>query len=765
MKYRLTGFLLLFACFAAFSQSNKQWLFFADSAFEAKDYASAAAYYLKALKKDTLYRKSLRDVTYPYQLRPYIPKYKPGKDSSLLAKSDSVKVLMPDSSIRAKTDTTGKTLAAKPKVDSVSAAKPPLPLPAPQAPKNDAVTDTSELVDAQYVIHQVAECYRLNHDYDNAELWYAKSLQYDWNAAAKYPFEKYWLGDAMMKNKKYQAAIKEFEGFMKNYKDTLSYPYQKARQNYFSCHLAMDTTNINKKIIVQELDTLFNAGTANFAASFYGSSVALTFTSARKGNTVLDTLKDDGAYTSDIYYTLKNLAGTAWSKPANMGTPFNSENNEGAVSLSPDKSGVYFTRWSTVNRNECDIFITKDFYGKWMTPIRLNQNVNMENYQSKDPCISPDGKILFFSSNRPGGMGKMDLWYCSIDEMGNAGEPVNMGPIVNTPDDEGSPYYNGRSLYFSSAGHPGFGGLDIYKTSSFAIDIFRSIVLDTTWTTPKNLGRPINSSRDDAYFMLDSTEMHGFFSSDRKKCESCGQSGYCYHLYSVENEPLNFSVHGKVYDKQTNEIIANSLITFKDIRSDEALFYVITNDSGAYASALTENVTLYLKAQKNKYFAAGGTVSTVGLTQSTDLVQDIYLRKIPTSDITIPGIEYDYNKATLRPESKKVLDDNLVTLLKENPNLYIEIGSHTDSRGKDEYNLKLSEARAKSVVDYLIEKGVATDHLLSRGYGETKLLVSDDEIAKMKSKDEQEVGHQKNRRTAFRVVKEDELKELQGKKQ
>jgi outer membrane protein OmpA-like peptidoglycan-associated protein len=216
---------------------------------------------------------------------------------------------------------------------------------------------------------------------------------------------------------------------------------------------------------------------------------------------------------------------------------------------------------------------------------------------------------------------------------------------------------------------------------------------------------------------------------------------------------LKFAIKGYVYNVETNEVISNALLTFKDVRGDNEPFYIITDSAGYYESELTLNQELYIKAQKNKFFGDATSISTVGLTDDSLFLHDFYLTPIPAGDITIPGIEYDYNKATLRPESMKILDD-LAAFLELNDNLSVEISSHTDARGSDTYNQDLSQRRAKSCVDYLISKGISPDRLVATGYGEAKPLIAEKEIAAMPTNEEKEAAHQKNRRTAFRPIKE-----------
>ena len=307
-------------------------------------------------------------------------------------------------------------------------------------------------------------------------------------------------------------------------------------------------------------------------------------------------------------------------------------------------------------------------------------------------------------------------------------------------------------MFFSSNNHVGIGGLDVFK-SSLNID-------DSVYATPKNLGSPINSSKDDAYFILDRVQTKGYFASDREDCPG----GNCYDIYEFQNEPILFDISGTVTDYDTYEPIQSALVTIKDVEGEDEPLYLITDEKGFYSTPLKENKQYFIKAQKKGYQASSASATTKGLTETTHIVQDFTLSIIPKEDVVIEGIEYDLNKATLRPKSKEILD-KIYDYLILNDNFSIEINAHTDTRGSDKLNLKLSQARAQSCVDYLMSKGIAKVRLLPTGYGETKPLVSDEQIATMVPKSEEfEAAHQKNRRTAFRVIQEGTLiKEVKNK--
>ena len=531
--------------------------------------------------------------------------------------------------------------------------------------------------------------------------------------------------------------------------DSLKNVFQKSLS---SCYFALDSNSNKRLITVKKMDTIvFNAGTSNFAPMYWNSSSKLLFTSARKGGVILDPEKQDSRYLCDLYYT--ELKDTGWMKPVNFGRPVNTGLHEGSSVISSDEI-MFFTRWSDANRDESFIYMAKMKDGLFYEAYKLSETVNKAGYKAMQPYVSFDGTKLFFSSNKPGGQGGFDLYMCNIDENGFTGIAKNLGPTINTAKDEVTPFYHtiSNTLFFSSNGHTGIGGLDVYK-SSLNTD-------DSIYSTPKNLGTPINSSKDDAYFILDRVQTKGYFASDREDCPS----GNCYDIYEFENEPIIFDISGTVTDYDSFEPIPSALITIKDVSGDDEPMFLITDDKGFYSTPLKENKQYFLKAQKKGYQASAASATTRGLTETTHIVQDFTLSIIPKEDVVIEGIEYDLNKATLRPKSMEILD-KIYDYLQLNDNFSIEINAHTDTRGSDKLNLKLSQARAQSCVDYLLSKGIAKDRLIPTGYGETKPLISDAEIAKMVPKSpEFEAAHQKNRRTAFRVMQEGTLiKEIKKK--
>lgn len=672
---------VLFTTIHVSGQSKKLWLKYADAAFEKKDYATAISYYTKVLDDTTV----LAELILPYEVQLVNLKTKEFKQDS----------------------TKKKSVAPTP------------------------------ISKADYVNHQLATSYRLIFDYLNSTAFYKKVVD-----NGSYPGDAYYYAVSLMNLKNYKGAMTSLEELLNSTtNDSIKSAIQK---KISSCYFALDTNNYKQMIIVKKMDTVvFNAGTASFAPMYWGSPTKLLFTSARKGGVLLDPEKQDSRYLCDLYYT--ELKDSGWMKPVNFGRPVNTGLHEGSSVISSDDI-MFFTRWSDANRNEAFIYMAKMKDGYFYEAYKLTQTVNMAGYKSVQPYISFDGTKLFFSSNKPGGKGGFDLYVCNIDENGLTGEAINLASL-NTPGDETTPFFHSISntLFFSSNGHTGIGGLDVYK-STLNVD-------DSVYAFPKNLGRPINSSKDDAYFILDRLQTKGYFASDREDCPG----GNCYDIYEFENEPIVFDISGYVTDDATGDPIPSALVTIKDVHNDVEPLFLITDEKGFYSSPLLENMDYFLKAQKKGYQASSSSATTKGLTESAHLERDFVLVKIPEQDIVIEGIEYDLNKATLRPKSLEILD-KIYDYLQLNDNFSIEINAHTDTRGSDILNLKLSQARAKSCVDYLISKGIAKERLIATGYGEKQPLIPDSEIAKMVPKsDEFEEAHQKNRRTAFKILKEADL--------
>lgn len=692
IKKILFQYIFVLLSFLSVSQSNKVWIELADEAYVKRDYASAALYYSHVLDDTTI----LRSYVLPYEAQLVNLKMK-----SLFK--------LPE-------------LAETHRKDSTNLVK------------EDLINTTKY----DFILYRLAQSYRLNFDYTHASDAYKKCVERNvYNDAG------YYYAMSLMNIKKYEQALLAFDDFVQAKKGTDSLITSAAKKETW-CYFALDTL-VPKKAVIRIMDTLvFNRGTSNFAPMYYLSDQKVIFTSARRGGVVTDPEKQDSRYFCDLYYSV--LEDTIWQRPVNFGRPVNTSLHEGAGVFTPEEV-MLFTRWSDNNRNEAFIYMARTTGGKFYEAMKLGTNINMPGYKSHQPYVTSDGKTLFFSSNRPGGKGGFDIWTANIDENGFVGDAKNLGDVINTEADEVSPFFQeiSSTLFFSSNGHTGLGGLDIFK-SSLNVD-------DSVYRLPVNLNQPLNSSQDDAYFISDRLGKKGFFASDRKDCEG----GHCYNIYEYENDPIKFDLDGHVYDAETNDPIPSALVTIRDVHDGDEPFFVVTDDEGYYKTDLKPNFEYFLKAQKSKYFGKSASVATRGLTESKHFEENFYLEKIPEGDIEIEGVEYDFDRTTLRPKSMEVLD-KIVDLLKINDNLSIELSSHTDSRGSDLYNLKLSQGRAQSCVDYLIANGISKRRLIARGYGELRPIIPQEVIDQMTPKSpEFEAAHQKNRRTAFRIIGETHL--------
>lgn len=673
-------------------QSNQVWLSLADEAYAKRDYASAAVFYAKVLDDTTVLRS---------YIIPYEPQLVNLKMKSLFK--------VPEFRATQRQDSTNQSRE---------------------------ITEQSSKYD--FILYRLAQCYRLNYDYEHAAPQYKKCVE-----RGVYPDAGYYYGLSLMNLKDYQSAMQAFDDVVREKKGSDSLVAQAAKKEAW-CYFALDSL-VPRKAEIRMMDTLvFNRGTSNFAVNYYLDDNKVIFTSARRGGVVTDPEKQDSRYYCDLYMSV--LEDTIWQRPVNFGRPVNTSLHEGSGVFTPDEI-MLFTRWSDNNRKEAFIYMARTNGGKFYEAMKLGTNINLPGYKSNQPCVTADGRYLYFSSNRPGGKGGFDIWMAPIDEDGFVGEAQNLGEPVNTEADEISPFYHdiSRTLFFSSTGHIGYGGFDIFK-SSLNVD-------DSVYALPVNLREPVNSSKDDAYYVCDKLGHSGFFSSDRLDCEG----GNCYNIYAFVNEALVFDVEGHVYDNETNAPIASALVTIKDVHDNDEPFFIVTDEEGYYKTDLKANMEYFLKAQKSKYFGNAASIATQGLTDSKHFEQDFYLTRIPEGDIEIEGIEYDYDKATLRPKSMEILD-KIVDLLNLNDNLSIELSSHTDSRGSDAYNMRLSQARAQSCVTYLISKGIAKSRMIATGYGESRPIVPQEVIDEMVvDSPEFEAAHQKNRRTAFRVIGESSL--------
>lgn len=593
---------------------------------------------------------------------------------------------------------------------------------------------------------RLAESYRLMRDDKQAESWYAILTSMD----GVKPEAFRWYGEMLMNNSKYSEAKIQYTKYGVTALNLT--PAQVNQINVWqkSCDSAVKWMK-NPKTISIINEKALNSAQSDWAAVNYNNSIV--FTSDRTNSAAEDLrssrpfLKFDTGkkpdkrkygWTGNDYLRIyqKDAGKDSVSLfPLNAGTDY----HIGATSFSKDGNEVYFTLTTIPNKIErvknapstvnIEIFSSKKENNVWSKPAAFRYN-NAQKWSVGDPFLSQDGNTLYFVSDKPEGKGGTDIYYCKRISGGDWGQAINLSE-VNTLGNERSPMTNGNDFYFSTDGGISMGGLDIYK-AKIKNDVISNI---------ENMGYPINSPQDDFAFNL-TGKLKGYFASNRDG--GLGSDD----IYSfVEQLKLAFRLEGTVFNKETNLPLANALVSLN--KANGSPLKVQTDETGSFKFNLDENANYDLLADKTNFRNTTANLNTIGLAESKVIKKDLYLSPIVIDKaIRLENIYYDFDKSNIRPDAAKELD-KLVAILVENPTIWIELGSHTDSRGNDQYNQWLSQSRANSAVQYMIDKGIEKSRITAKGYGE-KVPVNECTNGVKCS----EADHQLNRRTEFKIVKQ-----------
>lgn len=577
-----------------------------------------------------------------------------------------------------------------------------------------------------YAIGRLAESYKLIYDYVNAEKWYGVKVSLNEKPVAK---DLYNYATMLRANGKFDEA--ELRLKQAKRADRVA-PELVSKINFeLECvEFARKAVAFPQAHEVKKLDeTTFNVDEAsNYAVSPIYSDYML-FTSTRNTRASKRFRKTMEYYNSLFGYKdgkLYNLSFVGIEE-MDMATP----------SMTADQSRVYFTMWDGASKydegGKKELYMaTRVNDQTWNEPILLDSLLGSRDGENRYPYVTRDGSTLYFASDRSGGLGGFDIYSVRLNAQGlPMGSPVNLGGTINTKSDEITPYYDevSSTLYFSTDGRVGLGDLDIFSSQRIADD----------WSTPENLGAPLNSSGADAYFVKSTNKNRGFISSDRDK-------GCCYEIF--EFELVYKAAAGYVYDKVTGQKIDSVSITMRDSTGKTVIATTLA-ENGLYGLPIDPNQSYTVEATHPDYLDGKASFQTyLSFAQDTTWIDPIIM--IPTkkgTDIVLENIYYDYGKATLRPESYPTLDF-LAEQLNKYKDLKVELGSHTDSKGSEAYNLGLSNRRSQSCVDYLIKKGVSRERLVAKGYGESKPVAPN---TNPDGSDNPE-GRQKNRRTTFKFI-------------
>lgn len=588
-----------------------------------------------------------------------------------------------------------------------------------------------------------AEAYYYNHDYKNALKWYSIAIQ----KGAKDPMFYYKMGDCLKMTGKHTEAILKFQEYQKMQPDD-----PLTAMAIEGCELALKWKDTKTRYHIQEFKPANEPTGAKVKSDDFSpmwankKRTAIVFTSDRPKGESSAQYKWTGRKYTDLWMIEsqgKKPGSGKWGDAVVL-PGANTDYNDGTATFDDKFTKMYFTQCNGVKGNEkkCKIYEARKSGKEWdITPKPLP--FCNDKYNFGHPSLSADGEKLYFASDMPGGLGDTnthDIWVVNYVKRGKTwGDPVNLGPVINTKGNEVFPYiFEDGTLYFSSDGHPGIGALDIFSAKGSGLD----------WEKPENMKSPINSAGDDFGIILDPTKEKGYFTSNRSPSGKADDN-----IYEFWMDPLVFTLSGVITDCKDGRKLTKALIIISN-NHDSSKIRVYTDKSGYYKVTLKVNTKYELFASKRDeyyYDSKEEYVSTMNLEQSQDFKRDFCLKN-QCNDIFILPIYYGLDSSNIytRSESKRVLDD-LVATLKKYPKMAIELGTHTDCRNTFDYNKALSQRRADSAVAYIIKGGINPFRLDARGYGESQLVNSCEcEGGKVVPCTEDE--HQQNRRAVVKVM-------------
>lgn len=595
----------------------------------------------------------------------------------------------------------------------------------------------------------LAEAYRNVRNYEKAEAMYESVYK---NANEKYPEALYYLAEMQKSNAQYDKAKETYNKFRKEYKgDDRDLKKQAAKEIEY-CDSAKKIMLTEGKIVIRHLPEDINKVNVESAPLSLDENT-MVYSSLRTDKEEYYIEGDTNNTMVRKFYVAKKQ-GENWKFVGEWEEGMNKEGyNTGNGAMTPDGKKIYFSRcrpnWQ--GKMICAIYVSTNENGKWSEPEKLPKSINDPKYSNSQPAVAVDPvkktETVYFVSNRPGGKGGEDIWYFVYDGKKDLYKtPKNAGKI-NTKKDEMSPFFDSetRTLYFSSAGYPGLGGLDVYK----------AVGDGKKWLSAQNIGYPINSSADDIYYVISKNREEGFVVSNRKGGVALKNATCCDDIYSYKYTAyIHINIKGVVFtdEKGTRRNLPDATLELysKDKTTGER-FLIKTlpaGSNGDYDIKLEANSDYILLAKKDGYLSNSYDFNTRDITTSQTLEKDLPLEQLPKEPIRIPNVQYEFDKSEIKPASKIAIDTTVLALMLNNPEIIVEIMSHTDSKGNDSYNEKLSQRRAESVVNYLIEKGIRKERLLAKGYGESKPVAPNDNPD---GSDNPE-GRALNRRTDFKII-------------
>lgn len=598
----------------------------------------------------------------------------------------------------------------------------------------DAIDIYKKVADKGYeseeLFKKIANAYYFNSEYKAAEEWYGKLIKLNSEVETEYYFR---YAQCLKANEKYDEANKNLETFYTKSGDSRALLFKENKKYLDDIEKESGKFSIGK--------TTINSEYSDYGTAFFGDKIV--YASARKEGALFSTIQEwTGQNYTDLYAVTLNKDGSL-GDPVNFSSTINTKVNEATSAFTKDGKTMYFTRNNYLNgkkgKDKTKTTLVKiykaDFVdGEWSNIIEMP--FNSDNYNTAHPTLSPDEKYLYFASDMPGSYGNSDIYRVKI-ENDFYGTPENLGKVINTEGKETYPFiaYD-NTLYFSSDGQLGLGGLDV----------FESKYENGQYNTPVNVGKPINSSMDDFAFIMNE-QKNGFFSSNRDN-----GSGYD-DIYSLKG--CSQKIFGTITDVDTKEILPNTRVELFDENMKK--ISETTSSVNSYYSFMVDcNTKYYVRASKEEFDTNEKSITTSKENGENQLNIELKRNKLPIKEgidiaelLDIKYIYFDLDKSDIRPDAAKDIQ-KVIEVMKEYPTISIDIRSHTDSRASKEYNEKLSDRRAKSTLEFMVQNGISRNRLSAKGYGESQLVnLCFDGVACS------EAEHQKNRRSEFIVIKMD----------
>lgn len=589
-----------------------------------------------------------------------------------------------------------------------------------------AVKEDSRFYEAHILL---AQLYSDTGNWEKAVYHYRTAVEID---SLFFPPALFSLGKAEMRTGRYFEALGHLEAYL-NQQGATARLRTEAEKMIASCRFALSFPGSLFETEPVSAGDSVNTALDEYWPSVTGDGQQLIFT--REVKRASGYGRDYGRDRQEDFYLSRWNTEGYWGLSRNAGAPLNTAGNEGAQSISSDGRYMYFTACDrTDGQGRCDLYFSTFDGTRWSPGVNIGTPVNSTYWESQ-PSISPNGRMLFFVSNRPGGLGGMDIWYSIRGSDGKWGKPLNPGKSINTEGDEFSPfiYFNSKTLYFSSNGRESFGGHDIYITN---------MNRDTTWTAPENLGPPVNTPADETGLVIESTGRRAYFSSVRDK-EKGKDIFYLDLPETVQPEPVLY-FKGTVIDKATGKpIVANYELTDLTYRAE--VVNTATDSRGEFFVCLPQGSSYGLNVTARGYMIFSENFDFVGGYSSSEPYQKtVALNRVREGEfMRMYNVFFDTDSWDLLESSRPELEQ-LLEFLQINHVVVIEIGGHTDSDGSDDHNQVLSEKRANSVKEYLVKRGISRDRIFSHGYGETSPVADNLTPA----------GKRLNRRTEITILSE-----------